>query len=170
MKRATRIAALLLACLAGRAWALPAVGEEAPRFTLSDLAESPKTVEAGELFAGKTTLLSFFATWCKPCEKEIPELSALAREHGRRGFQVVLVSLDHSEAEEIRAFLRGAGAGDLPALWDEEGESMGLYGVFSLPTNVLVDPAGKVLMAWQGYQEEQLRDLQSLLEKLPAKP
>lgn len=167
MKRATRTALLLLACFAGQAWALPAVGDKAPEFTLRDLAESPHSVESAGLFSGKTTLLSFFATWCNPCKEEMPKLRALALEFVNRSFQVVFVSLDQVEADDIRAFLKDAGAEGSLSLWDEEGDTMGLYGVFSLPTNVLVDPSGKVLMAWQGYQEGKLRELKELIEKLP---
>ena len=166
MRRIMIFFVLVVACLAGPAWALPAVGDDAPGFTFRDLAEPPNSVESTDLFAGKTTLLSFFATWCKPCEKEMPELRALAREFQDRRFQVVFVSLDQLEADDIRTFLKDAGAEGSPALWDEDGEAMGLYGVFSLPTNVLVDFSGKVQMAWQGYQEKQLYELRGVLEKL----
>jgi peroxiredoxin len=168
MSRVTWILVLLLACLAGRAWALPAVGQEAPAFALRDLSEPPKKVASQDIFLGKTTLLSFFTTWCKPCEQEIPQLRSLAERERKRGFQVVLISLDQGGAEEIRAFVREASGQGLAVLWDEDGDAMGLYGVFSLPTNVVVGPAGKVLMAWQGYQEDKLRKLEGLVEELPG--
>jgi len=153
---------------AGRAHALPAVGEPFPPFSARTLA-TLQVVESGELVPPDTlTLLSFFTTWCKPCEKEIPELLELMHRFGERGFRVVLVSLDQSEPEEIRAFLAKVGSGDLPAVWDEEGELMALYQVFSLPANILVDREGRVAMAWQGYLPERLQELESRLEKPQA--
>ena len=165
MKRALWFCVLLLACAAS-AWALPGLGEPAPGFTLRGLSEPPRRFTAPELFADKTTLLSFFATWCKPCAQEIPVLGDLARDYGGRGFQVVLISLDQVEAEEIRTFLQEVGAGGLPTLWDEDGEAMDRYGVFVLPTNVLVGPSGKVLLAWQGYDEKKLQDARRVIDQI----
>jgi len=161
---------LVLALLSSPALALPGRGEKAPAFTLGELGSPEKRVDAAALFAGKTTLLSFFATWCKPCKAEIPEFQALMTHYGGKGFQAVLVSLDQLGAGEVRAFLRGVQAETLPVLWDEEGEMMALYGFFGLPTNVVVGPDGTVVMSWMGYLPEKLRELNAYLEALPAAP
>jgi peroxiredoxin len=160
------IAAVLLLVAAGGAYGLPQVGEPAPSFNALKLADLQPVRSQELLPAGTITLLSFFTTWCKPCEKEIPELLELTQRFGDRGFRVVLVSLDQSEAGEIREFLTRAGSGSLPAVWDEEGDLMALFGVFSLPANILIEQGGVVTMAWQGYLPEKLRELEARLHKL----
>lgn len=170
MVRALCPALLLLALVlsAAPAPALPGPGEKAPEFALGELDRPEKKVASAALFAGKTTLLSFFATWCKPCKAEIPEFQKMVSHHGGKGFQAVLVSLDAMGAEDVRPFLREAGAGELPVLWDEEGEMMSIYGFFGLPTNVVVGPDGAVVMSWMGDLPAKLRELEAYLERLPA--
>jgi len=145
---------------------LPSAGEPLDSFSARRLGDlQPVTSE--QLLEGSTaTLVSFFTTWCKPCEKEIPELLNLVKRFEAKGFRVVLVSLDQSEVEEIREFVAKVGAGGLPVVWDEEGELMYLYEVFSLPTNILVDRKGQVTMAWQGYLPDKLKELEERLETL----
>ncbi|HSH69034.1 MAG TPA: TlpA disulfide reductase family protein [Deferrisomatales bacterium] len=164
------LCALLGLVAAGGAQALPPVGEPFPPFSARALG-TLQPVRSRELVPeGDVTLLSFFTTWCKPCEREIPELLELTRRFGDRGFRVVLVSLDQAEAGEIREFLARTGSGALPAVWDEEGDLMALYGVFSLPTTILVDRGGLVAMAWQGYRPERLREVQHRLGEAGARP
>lgn len=146
------------------------VGEKAPAFSIRDLYHDGRVVDSAKAVAGKTTLLSFFATWCKPCLLEIPQFQDLAQRYREKGFQVILISLDRGGDAEIRDFLDRAGVAGLEVLWDEDGEAMAAYQVFGLPTNVLVDPGGLVSMAWQGYQPNRIDDLAALLEKLPGKP
>jgi thiol-disulfide isomerase/thioredoxin len=60
--------------------------------------------EFGELLTakrGKVVLVNFWATWCRPCLKEIPELEELAARYRERGFELVAVSLD--EPEDLEA-------------------------------------------------------------------
>jgi peroxiredoxin len=172
MKNLLQIPALVLLALlspsVGRS--MPAVGDEAPRFTLRELADDSKSVISQSLFGGKTTLLSFFATWCKPCRAEIPELRFFADRYGERGFQVVLVSLDQVGVGEVKSFLEEVGAGGLQVLWDEEGDVMALYEIMNLPSNVLVGPTGTVRMAWQGHLPGMLKKLEAHLQTLAKQP
>jgi peroxiredoxin len=172
MKRFLRIAALVL--LASPyptiGWSMPEVGEEAPRFTLRELEDASQKVDSRQLFAEKTTLLNFFATWCKPCKAEIPDLRSMAERYGDRGFQVVLVSLDHVSVGEVKSFLEEVGAGALQVLWDNEMEAMALYEVMHLPSNVLVDPSERIRMVWQGHLPGKLEELRAHLQALPKLP
>ncbi len=147
---------------------LPSAGEPLTPFSARRLGDLQPVASQQLLEGSAATLLSFFTTWCKPCEKEIPELLNLVKRFEAKGFRVVLVSLDQSEVEEIREFVAKVGAGGLPVVWDEDGELMYLYEVFSLPTNILVDRQGQVAMAWQGYLPEKLKELEGRLEKLEA--
>lgn len=164
------LAVALLALGTPPALALPAVGERAPRFALRPLNDNTVLVSSKGLFEGKTTLVSFFATWCKPCKEEIPELKRLAERYADRGFRVVLVCLDQFGVRDVARFLEEAGSGDLPVLWDRYGRTREAYAVGQLPTNVLVGPGEQVQKAWELYQPDQLKDLERRLNALPAAP
>jgi len=86
---------LVIAAVTGLATALYIGGAEAPAqrpdFTLPDLQGQPRT--AAE-FDGKVLIINFWATWCKPCRKEIPMLVAAQNDYGPRGVQVIGVAVD----------------------------------------------------------------------------
>lgn len=158
----------LLSVAASGAHALPAVGERAPRFALRPLNDNTVLVSSKGLFEGQTTLVSFFATWCKPCKEEIPELKRLAARYADRGFRVVLVCLDQFGVRDVARYLEEAGSGDLPVLWDRYGRTREAYAVGQLPTNVLVGPDEQVQSAWELYRPDKLQELERQLQGLPG--
>ena len=97
-------------------------------------------------WAGRTTLVNFWATWCAPCLKEMPELQAFAREQGANGTQVVGIALDDDTV--VRAFLRAHAIG-YPSLVDTPGPADAGVRLGNpagvLPYSVLVAPDGRLL-------------------------
>ncbi|GAB4266456.1 TlpA disulfide reductase family protein [Deferrisoma sp.] len=161
---------LCAALAAGAAWAAPpAPGAEAPAFGLRELGDPTKLVLASRLFEDGYTLLSFFATWCEPCAEEIPRLRALEAAYADRGFRVVLVCLDRFGLRGVDDYLARAGGAGMRVLSDKFNRVAKSYGVSQLPTNVLVGPDGRVVMAWEMYQEPKLRELEAFLQGLPRK-
>lgn len=69
--------------------------ERRPDFTLPDLQGQPRSVDE---FEGTVRVINFWATWCKPCRKEVPMLIAAQKEFGPRGLQVIGVAVDTREA------------------------------------------------------------------------
>ncbi len=114
-----RFRSLLACCLgvfpAGLAWAQSdelQVGQPAPAFTLplyNAEAQHRATVSL-ESFVGpeaeepgvKLVVLSFFATFCEPCKREMPSLEQLQGTYGDRGLRVLLVSIDRDEGAESK--------------------------------------------------------------------
>lgn len=97
-------------------------------------------------WAGRTTLVNVWATWCAPCLKEMPELQAFSREQGANGTQVVGIALDDDTA--VRAFLQAHAIGypslvDIPGPADAGVRLGNPAGV--LPYSVLVAPDGRLL-------------------------
>lgn len=117
---------------------------------LPDLGPAPdvelKSLE-GESFRlsdlrGQVVLLNFWATWCIPCREEIPELNAMQRDLGERGFTVLGVST-HDSASLIREF----SASQVPlqyrlALGGDDAASK--YAAAALPTTVIIDREGRM--------------------------
>jgi thiol-disulfide isomerase/thioredoxin len=98
---------------------------------------------------GSPVVLAFWASWCGPCRKELPALSAWAKAHP--GVQVVAVGVDRDRAAAER-FLQQVPV-DLPVAFDPDSNELGRYGIISMPTTFLFDRAGA--FAWQhsGYSE-----------------
>ena len=67
-------------------------GQQAPDFTLNDLDGNHVTLS--EVVGGGPVYINFWATWCGPCKKEIPELIKLYDQFKDRGFKVLAISVD----------------------------------------------------------------------------
>ena len=104
-----------------------------------------KPVDLSE-YRGRVTAVLFWATWCKPCTDDLPQLQALVKEYGRNGFSVVGVNLD-SPGADVAGYIK-----NYKVSWPNIAEEGGLesrpaveYGIFSLPTMFVVDKTGKVV-------------------------
>jgi peroxiredoxin len=101
-------------------------------------------------FKGQVVLLNFWATWCGPCRREIPSLTALYRDYKERGFTVLGVSVD-SEVKLIKPFARTMKM-NYPVLIGAGREDLAnAFGPFAgYPTTVLVGRDGKVCVRHVG--------------------
>lgn len=114
-----------------------------PDFTLQDLHGRDHAISEWD---GKVLLINFWATWCAPCRKEIPELKALQDKYHEQGFEVIGVAAD--EAEEVIAYAKNA-AFNYPVL---QGEMMSVFDISEeygnrsgvLPHSVFIDRKGQV--------------------------
>ncbi|MEM7766983.1 MAG: TlpA disulfide reductase family protein [Pseudomonadota bacterium] len=104
-------------------------------------------------FAGKTILVNFWATWCGPCEREMPHLGALQAARGGDQFNVVAISVDGRDDEAYaRRRLDELTGGTIafafapPDAWDIVYES----GATGFPTTVIYGPDGTEVARLQG--------------------
>ena len=137
----------------------PRIGGLAPDFTLPD-ASGTKVSLSGQ--GGKVVLLSFWATWCGPCQMELPELSKLKEELGEG---VVLLIISDEAAGTTGPFLAERGI-EAISLVDEHHEAFGSYDISGLPTLFVVDKGRIVREAHVGYargQGEQIKKSVSAL-------
>jgi peroxiredoxin len=126
------------------------VGKPAPEFNLKDV--DGREVALKEL-RGKTVLLDFWATWCEPCRKDVPEIKALYEEFKDQG--LVVVCIDFSEpAETARKYFADE---KLPFtnLLDPNKETFKKYGAGGIPKVVLIDGDGMVRYFQQGRRSNQ---------------
>lgn len=112
---------------------------QAAQFVLPDLAG--KTWKRSEL-RGKVVLVNFWATWCPPCRKEMPDLEALYQRFGSRGLVVLGVSDD--DAAKVRVFAQQHGV-SYPVLLDAGSKVNHLYDIEGIPMSFLYDRQGKLV-------------------------
>lgn len=121
---------------------LPGQPEELPlpELVLPDLQGEPQPLRAGD---HEVTVINFWATWCVPCLKEIPELVALAHEHRDDGVRVVGIAVDSGDPADVAAFAVGHGV-DYRVLLADYAWARRHFGVFGLPVTLIVDRGGTV--------------------------
>src|SRR5215211_1155458 len=113
------------------------VGRTAPEVEFQ-LADSKKAKLTD--YRGRHVVLSFWASWCGPCRKELPALAELAQK--RRDVVFLAVNVD-KERPAAERFLRDLGVG-LPLAFDTDSSVMGKFDVLSMPTMFMVDKNGTV--------------------------
>ncbi len=119
---------------------------------------------------GKVVLVDFWATWCKPCRAETPELVKLQRQLRARGFDLVTISSDEPEQEPAALKVLKEDGVSGPAYLkkaaddDKFANSIDPKWGSALPALFLYDRSGKKVRAFIG--ETQIKDLQAAIEKL----
>ena len=95
------------------------------------------------------TILSFWATWCKPCETLHPLMEALARTYAGRGVRVVTVNM-REPVDSIRRWLDADTGSVTLDVRDPDGHITELYSVTSVPTTLLIAENNIVVRRWEG--------------------
>ncbi len=163
------------------------VGEAVPSFTLKavngeDVGDTYISIDRyygqGAKDQKKAILMSFFATYCEPCKKEMPLLAALYKSYKDKGFQAIVISID-KEPEKIdfaKSLAKESGV-TFPVLSDRFNIVAKRYFISKLPNVYLLDGEGKVISANVGYNDDISRKLvddirrsigESTTEALPA--
>jgi thiol-disulfide isomerase/thioredoxin len=126
-----------------------------------------QTVDLAD-FRGKVVLLNFWATWCGPCKREMPDLDRLQAKLGGERFQVVALSSDRQGPAVVGPFYDELGVGHLTVFNDRRGAVQRAFGVFGLPTTVLIDPQGRELGRLVGPADWGSPEAQALVERAIA--
>ena len=139
----------------------------APELKAHDLTGAPKTLAD---YRGKVVLLNFWATWCPPCQREMPSLERLRTKMAGRPLEIVAISSAETP-DEVNAYLSKMKLG-FPVLLDTDSSNTRRWKVFALPTTFVLDAKGRVRHVLTGPAEwdegEALAVAESMLAELPA--
>jgi len=143
-----------------------AVGQIAPKFELPTL--SQKTFLGPSDFKGKVLLLDFWASWCKPCRANSPQMVALYKEMKPKGLEILGISLDNNRDAWEKAVAKDHYAwphvSDLK-MW--EAEVVSKYRIEGIPYLVLLDREGRIVA--KGLEIEAMRgEISKLLDESKA--
>jgi peroxiredoxin len=108
-------------------------------FTLKDLHDKPWTLSE---LRGKIVMVNFWATWCPPCRKEMPDLDALYKHFQKRG--LVILAISDEDAARVKTFIAGKGI-SYNVLLDPGRKVNTLFNVMGIPKTFIYDRSGKLV-------------------------
>lgn len=117
----------------------------APAFTLDDLEGKKASLSD---YKGKPLIINFWATWCIPCIKEMPDLEKLYKERKDEGLELLMINVKESK-EVVKKYIEKGGF-SFRVLLDKNGDVLREYQVFGLPSTFFIDEKGIVQYSYMG--------------------
>ena len=142
----------------------PGIGEAPPTIGLKDRGGSVIDLAA---LQGKVVVVTFWASWCGPCRRELPMLGKVQEVVGREHLEVIAVNFKEPR-RDFNAVIRANKDLDPTYVHDERGIVSDRYGVTALPNMFIIGQDGLIAQTHRGYSENVLQSfMQELLELLP---
>jgi thiol-disulfide isomerase/thioredoxin len=136
------------------------MNKPAPNFELTGLDGKSYRLSS---FRGRVVFLNFWATWCIPCQTELPAFVEFSKQQGENG-AIILAVNQAEKAAQISTYLEDQGIQGLTILLDSDLEVNTAFDIRLLPTTYVIDPAGVVRYLYVG--EMPLNELNAVVEKL----
>jgi peroxiredoxin len=122
-----------------------------PDFTLENL--DGNLVELNKEVGDGPILLSFWATWCKPCLEELNEYKMIYNEYKEKGFKMFAISTDdENTVAKVKPLVKSKGY-NFPVLLDTNSDAVRLYYAQSVPYSVILDKKGMIIYSHLGYMK-----------------
>ena len=144
----------------------------APQLTLKDIDGKELSLEQ---YRGKVVLVNFWATWCEPCQVEIPWLIEMQQKYSAQGFTILGVAMDEEGASVVTPWVQkerfdvnGAKAAmNYPIVIGNDAAADKFGGLLGYPTSVLISRDGKILKRITGIitPEEMSKSIESQLQR-----
>ena len=144
-------------------WATPQVDGQTPSFSLRNL--DGELVSLNDYLGKQPIILDFWATWCKPCLKNLPKLEKIYQDYAEQGLVVLAINEDGTRSlSKVEPMVNSLGL-TFPVLIDENRDVMRLYRVNGLPTTLVIDRNKEIVFTLRGYRPG---DEEALYKKLEA--
>jgi len=101
-----------------------------------------------ESLQGKPVLLHFWASWCKICRLEQGSIENISKDH-----TVISIAMKSGDANDISQYMTKHQL-SFPVIIDASGDISHRYGVYAVPANFILDPAGKIIFKSSGFSTE----------------
>ncbi len=137
------------------------VGDPVPSFSI--------TTADGEGFTlpnakGQVVVISFFATWCGPCQLELPHLEKIWSKHRNHdNFRLLVIGREES-VESVREFRADKGF-SFPIAADPDRSVYSKFALELIPRTLVVSPAGDIVYSQAGFHEEDVVQLKAVIEE-----
>ena len=136
------------------------VGDPAPDFSLTGLDGTKHQLTD---YKGRVTFVNFWATWCGPCQVELPTLEKFVAQQGDKGAMVLAVNAGET-TDQINTYFKQNDISGLNVLLDSNIEVYTAYGINALPTTFIVDKEGVIRYRHFGMLREE--DIKGYMDKL----
>lgn len=135
------------------------VGERAPQFSLTDADGATFSVTEAN---GKVVVINFFATWCGPCQMELPHVEEIwQRYRNEPDFELLVIGREET-AESVSKFRESKGF-SFPIAADPDRGVFSLFASESIPRTLVLSPDGVVVYSSAGFVESDLEKLEDVL-------
>ena len=120
-------------------------------------------------YAGKAVIVTFWATWCGYCLKELPILENVQNKAGKDQIAVIAVNTEESEVFRRAARIMRTSM-HLELVSDASGQAQQAYGVVGIPHMVIIGRDGRILRVYHGYAQERLEAIVADINTALAPP
>lgn len=156
--------ALMLLSLSGfsqEETTLVKLNQTVPDFTFENTLKKKQSISD---LKGKTVLITFFATWCGPCRKELPHIQSdiYNKYKNNPDFELLIFGREHTW-DDVSKF-RKDNQFAMPFYPDVERKIYSKFATQFIPRNFLISPEGKVIFSSIGFEEKDFNELKKLLE------
>jgi peroxiredoxin len=133
----------------------------APSFTLTTLSGQPDGLSQ---YKGQVVMVNFWATWCGPCQQEMPLLDQMYKKYKPAGFTLIGVNVD-KESPAVKELLARKPV-SFPVLLDPANQVSKAYHVDEMPSSVIIDRKGQIRYIHRGYKPGDENDYQDRIRQL----
>ncbi len=109
----------------------------------------------------KSYLINFWATWCIPCKKELPDLTKIYKSLDRKKIEFYIISIDKKNIDEQMDYLKENSIKDLTPLFDPKMKIFRYLQLRGIPTTILINKNGYVVKKHEGILKN---DFKTILE------